>query len=61
MANLTAKELSAIQDHLAVEENIIRKYRMYAGTTQDSAIKQKCEEIANRHQQHFNTLMGHLN
>ena len=61
MANLTAKELSAIQDHLAVEENIIRKYRMYAGTTQDMQIKQKCEEIATRHQQHFNTLMGHLN
>ena len=61
MANLTAKELSAIQDHLAVEENIVRKYRMYAGTTQDAQIKQKCEDIANRHQQHFNTLMGHLN
>ena len=61
MANLTAKELSAIQDQLGVEENVIRKYRMYAGTTQDSQIRQKCEEIANRHQSHFNTLMGHLN
>ena len=61
MANLTAKELSAIGDHLAMEENIVRKYRMYASTTQDPAIKRKCEEIAQRHQTHFDTLMGHLN
>ena len=60
MANLTAKELSAIGDHLAMEENIVRKYRMYACTTQDPQIKQKCEDIAQRHQSHFNTLMGHL-
>ncbi|MCL2857372.1 MAG: spore coat protein [Oscillospiraceae bacterium] len=60
MANLTAKELSAIGDHLAAEDNLVRKYRMYAGTTQDPQIKQKCEEIAQRHQNHFNTLMGHL-
>lgn len=60
MVNLTTKELSAIQDHLAVEENVIRKYKMYAQTAQDSQIRQKCEEIANMHQAHFNTLMGHL-
>ncbi|MCL2579522.1 MAG: spore coat protein [Oscillospiraceae bacterium] len=61
MANLTAKELSAIQDHLSVEENMIKKYRMYAQTTQDGQIRQRCDEIANKHQAHFNTLMGHLN
>ena len=61
MPSLTAKELSAIGDHLAVEENIIRKYRMYASSTQDPQIKQRCEDIAQRHQSHFNTLMGHLN
>ena len=61
MANLTAKELSAIGDHLAMEDNIIRKYRMYASTSQDPQIKQRCEDIAQRHQSHFNTLMGHLN
>jgi len=61
MANLTAKELSAIQDKLGVEDNIIRKYRMYAQSAQDPQIRQKCVEIANKHQEHFNTLMGHLN
>ena len=61
MANLTAKELSAIQDTLSVEDNIIKKYRMYAQTTQDPQIRQKCQDIAAKHQQHFSTLMGHLN
>ena len=60
MANLSAKELSAIGDHLAAEDNLVRKYRMYANATQDAKIKQKYEDIAQRHQNHFNTLMGHL-
>ena len=60
MVNLTAKELTAIGDHLAAEDNLIRKYRMYAGVTQDSQLQQKYEDIAQRHQSHFNTLMGHL-
>ena len=57
---LTTKELAAIQDHLSVEDNIIRKYRMYAQTTQDPQIRQTCQDIADKHQAHFNTLMGHL-
>lgn len=60
MANLTTKELSAIQDQLGIEENLIKKYKMYAESSQDMVIKQKCEDIANKHQTHFNTLMGHL-
>ena len=58
--NLTTKELAAIQDHLSVEDNVIKKYRMYAQTTQDPQIRQKCQDIAAKHQEHFNTLMGHL-
>jgi len=57
---LTAKELSAIKDQLGVEENLIKKYKMYAQNTQDMVLKQKCEDIAQKHQNHFNTLMGHL-
>ena len=61
MANvLTTKELSAIQDQLGIEDNIIRKYQMYAQTTQDPQIRQKCRDIAAKHQNHFNTLMSHL-
>lgn len=60
MTNLTAKELSAIKEQLGLEDNLIKKYNMYAQSTQDSVIKQTCEDIASRHQCHFNTLMGHL-
>jgi hypothetical protein len=60
VTNLTAKELSAIKDQLGVEENLIKKYKMYAQNTQDMVLKQKCEDIAQKHQNHFNTLMGHL-
>lgn len=60
MATLTAKELTAIEDQLGIEENLVKKYKMYAQQAQDTCIKQKCEEIATKHQSHFNTLLGHL-
>lgn len=61
MANLTAKELSAIEDQLGIEQNVIKKYNMYAQNAGDSCIKTKCEQIAAKHQNHYNTLMSHLN
>jgi len=60
MSNLTSKELTAIEDQLGMEENLIRKYKVYAQSSQDPQIKTKCEELAQKHQCHFNTLMGHL-
>lgn len=61
MATLTAKELTAIDDQLGVEQNLVKKYQMYAQQAQDSCIKQKCDTMAQRHQNHFNTLLGYLN
>jgi len=61
MANLTAKELSAIEDQLGIEQNLIKKYNMYAQTSQDAQIKTKCQQIATKHQGRVDTLMGHLN
>ena len=60
MATLTAKELSAIEDQLGVESNVIKKYRMYAQACQDPTLRMKCEEIAAKHQNHFDTLIQHL-
>lgn len=60
MATLTSKELTAIEDQLGIEENLIKKYKMYAQNCQDQEIRTKCEDIACKHQKHFNTLMGHL-
>ncbi len=61
MANLTAKELAALDDQLAQEQVLIKKYRMYAQQLSDVQLKAKCEQIATEHQNHYNTLMSYLN
>ncbi len=60
MADLTEKELSALQDQLNLEQSLIRKYKGYAALAQDPQIKTLCDQLACRHKQHFDTLMGHL-
>ncbi len=60
MGNITSKELSALDDQLNYEETLVKKYRTFASTCQDPELQCKCEEIADKHQQHFNTLMGYL-
>ena len=57
---LTQKELFAIEDALGHEALLVKKFRSYASTAQDPAIKSQAEQIAERHKQHFDTLMGHL-
>ncbi|MCI9068763.1 MAG: spore coat protein [Lachnospiraceae bacterium] len=61
MANLTTKELSALEDQLSMEQLLIKKYKMVASMATDQEIKTKCDQIANKHQEHFNRLMSHLN
>ena len=61
MANLTSRELSYIEDHLSMENVLIKKYQAMSEQTNDTVIKEKCDSIANKHQQHFNCLLGHLN
>jgi hypothetical protein len=61
LANLTTKELSAIEDQLAVEQTLIKKYQLYSQSSTDPQIKSKCEQIAAKHQNHFDRLMNQLN
>ncbi|CDC09363.1 MAG: spore coat protein [Clostridium sp.] len=60
MANLTAKELSALEDQLNYEQMLVKKYKAYSQAATDPQIKASCEQMANQHKQHFDTLMGHL-
>lgn len=60
MANLTSKELSAIEDQLNCEQMLIKKFKAYAQMATDPHVKTTCDQIANQHKQHFDTLMGHL-
>ena len=57
---LTSKELTAIEDALTHESQLVKKFRNYASIAQDPALKHQAEHIADRHKQHFDTLMGHL-
>ena len=58
--NLTTKELSALEDQLNYEQILIKKYRAFSSQCNDTQLKVKCNQIADKHQQHFNTLMGYL-
>jgi len=60
MPNLTQKELSAIEDSLNEEQLLVKKFRSYATAAEDPQIKTAAEQLANRHKQHYETLMGHL-
>lgn len=58
--NLTVKELMALEDQLNNEQVLVKKYRSFAQRCQDAQLKAKCNQVADKHQQHFNTLMGYL-
>ena len=60
MAQITSKELSAIEDQLSLEQLMVKKYRQSAKLASDPQIKAKLESIANMHSQHFNMLYKHL-
>lgn len=58
--NITEKELMVLEDRMSGEQVLIKKYRMYAEQCTDAQLKAICNQIADKHQQHFNTLMGYL-
>lgn len=60
MAQITTKELGAIGDALAVEETMISKYRYYASLANDTSLKNKLEQMADRHQRHFDELYANI-
>ena len=60
MANLTSKELTAIEDHLSMEQLLVSKYHAIAGQTTDPQLKTKCEQIAAKHREHYQRLLGRL-
>lgn len=60
MAQITCKELSAISDLLTIEQNLVAKYKAYACMTTDSNMKNCYEQIAQKHQRHFDELYANL-
>ncbi len=60
MQNLTAKELTAIEDQLNCEQLLIKKYKSYASMCQDANLKATCEQAAAQHKTHYDTIMSYL-
>ena len=60
MAQITCKELSAVSDLLSMEQGMIVKCKTYAAETNDSALKDRYEMMAQRHQRHFDELYANL-
>ena len=60
MAQLSEKELSSIQELLADEDLLVKKFKMLAEHAQDENVKSKMLEISDKHQGHFNELYSKL-
>ena len=60
MANLTSKELSALEDQLGQEQTLVKKYRAMACLCSDAKLSQDLNCYAQKHQQHYDTLVSFL-
>ena len=60
MANLTSKELTALEDQINYEQVLVKKYHAMAYFCTDNKIKTDLEGIANKHKQHYDRLMTFL-
>ncbi len=60
MAQITSKELSGISDLLSMEQVMISKYKQFAQESADNALTAKYEQLACRHQRHYDELVSNL-
>lgn len=60
MANLTSKELAALEEQISGEENLIKKFESMAGMCTDAKIQQDLRNFAGKHRAHYNTLISFL-
>ena len=60
MANISTKELSAIEDQLSMEQTLVKRYTALSNQCTDNVLKEKCREFANKHATHYNTLLSYL-
>ena len=60
MANLTSKELTALEDQIGCEATLVKKYEAMACLCADTRIQQEFNDYANKHRAHYNTLVSFL-
>ncbi|MDR1392272.1 MAG: spore coat protein [Clostridiales bacterium] len=57
---ISAKELSLLKGTLEHEKLLVKKYRFYATHCSDKELKKKCEQLSEKHKQHFDILLSYL-
>lgn len=60
LATMTLKELDALESQLTCEQTLVKKFVSLATSCTDPQLKAKFQQIAARHQDHFNRLLKHL-
>ena len=60
MANLTTKELTALDDRIRHEQVLVKKYQAMACLCTDTKVQGDLRSIADKHQKHCDTLLGFL-
>jgi len=60
MSQLSEKELASIQEILADEDLLVKKFKMLAEHATDEQVKSKMLEISDKHQRHFNQIYSKL-
>jgi rubrerythrin len=60
LVNLTAKELTALEDQIGMEKTLVKKYQAMSSMCNDAKISQCLSDFAQKHQQHCTTLMTFL-
>lgn len=58
---LSSKDLLYVKDQLSWELLAMKKCHHFAQECQDTEISQELERIGKIHQQHYETLLNHLN
>ena len=60
MTNLSQKELTALEETLGFEQVLVKKYTTISEQCTDPVIKSRMTQIAGKHQQHYDKLIGYL-
>lgn len=58
METFTPVELHHLRELLHSEQAAYAKFRMFASLTRDEGVQKMCEQLADRHREHFVALMN---
>lgn len=59
--DLTAKNLTILNDQLGAEALLVHKFAQAAQAVQDQALSSQLTSISQQHRKHYDTLLNYLN